>query len=251
MRVISLGSGSKGNATIVEIDGKYLLIDNGFTLRETIKRMDLSPKEIRAVFLTHEHSDHIEGVGALAKAYGLPVHVPVALRNVCEERFIDCEIITHMDTPFIVDGVTVTPFRVPHDAKYTVGYKFEAKGESFACATDLGEARVPVLENLKGVDTVLLESNYDEDMLAGGPYPEALKRRIASRVGHLSNQESAKVSEFLALNGTKKIILAHLSENNNAPEIAYYETAKYLEKMVDKDLKIVLGVAEQDKIKIF
>lgn len=251
MKIISLGSGSKGNATLVEIDGKYLLIDNGFTLREIEKRLEVSPKDISAIFVTHEHSDHVEGVVALAKAYAIPVHAPVVLRGVLEERCPDSEIVTHADNLFTVDGIEVTPFRLPHDARYTVGYKFQKGEDSFATITDLGEIRPSVMENVRGVKAVLLESNYDQTMLRFGPYPEALKRRISGRLGHLSNDDASKFAVELLSSGTETIILGHVSENNNAPEIAYDTTAKYIEKNLNFDTKITLGVAEQNKIKIF
>ena len=251
MKIISLGSGSKGNATLVEIGGVHLLIDNGFTLREITKRLDISFKDIRAVLLTHEHTDHLDGVGAVSRPYGIPVHLPSALTRVCEEKLVDCEIVPHFDKPFSVDGVEITPFRVPHDARYTVGYKLVKGEESFAILTDVGQMRPSIWENVKGVNTVFLESNYDESMLIGGAYPEALKKRIMGTLGHLSNEDSAKVTESLIKEGTKKIILGHLSENNNAPEIAFSVTAKTIEKSGFSLGEIYLGVAEQNKVKIF
>ncbi|MBQ2714395.1 MAG: MBL fold metallo-hydrolase [Clostridia bacterium] len=251
MKVISLGSGSKGNATLIEMDGKYILIDQGFSLKELSRRCDISFKDFSAILLTHEHSDHFLGVGALSKDYSIPVYMPKALDAVCSDRLLDCDVRYHNDVEFEVEGIKVSPFRLPHDARYTVGYKLQKGEQSFACVTDLGEARENLFDNLVGVDTVLLESNYDEEMLKSGPYPEALKRRVSGRLGHLSNQESAKVSARLISKGTKNVILAHLSENNNVPELAYDTTAKYLEKNLNCDVRIRLLVAEQDKVKIF
>lgn len=251
MKVISLGSGSRGNATLVEIAGKYLLIDNGFSLKEIVKRCDISLKDICAVLLTHEHSDHLAGVGALAKEYSIPVYLPQALKNACEDKLLDCDLHFHNDAETIIEGVRVTPFRLPHDAKYTVGYKLVSGEESFASVTDLGEMRENIISQLKGVKCVQIESNYDPVMLIEGSYPEALKKRISGRLGHLSNEDCAKATKTLIDGGAEQIILAHVSENNNAPELAYVTTAKYLEKHLDQDLKIKLGVAEQNKVKLF
>ncbi len=248
MQVISLGSGSRGNSTLVGLDGRYVLIDNGFNLREITKRLVVNPKDISAILLTHEHSDHIEGVSALAQAYGIEVHIPSALKEVTKGKLEGCEVLCHSDGEFEVDGVKVTSFRVPHDAKYTVGYKLERGEESFAHVTDVGEFIRPVLENVSGVKAILIESNYDEEMLRGGAYPPALKRRIEGRLGHLSNTACSLAVEALAKRGTERFILGHLSENNNIPEIAYDKTAKIL---AGAKGEFFLGVASQSKVRIF
>lgn len=248
MEIISLGSGSRGNSTLVHIGGSYILIDNGFTLREISKRLDVSPKDISAVLLTHEHSDHIEGIPAFCKTYGIPVHIPSALKEVTRDKFEECEVICHNDGEFLVDDVKITSFRLPHDAKYTVGYKMEKGEDSFACVTDVGEFIRPVLENVSGVKSILIESNYDEDMLRGGSYPPMLKKRIEGRFGHLSNTACAEVSVILAKRGCERFILGHLSENNNVPEIAYHKTAKALESFGKKTF---IGITNQNKVRIF
>lgn len=248
MRIISLGSGSRGNSTLVHIDGRYVLIDNGFTLRETAKRLPVNPKEISGILLTHEHSDHIEGVSALAKEYDIPVHIPLALKQVTSFKLDGANVICHNDGEFELDGVKVTSFRVPHDAKYTVGYKLERGEHSFACVTDCGEFIKPVLDNVSGVKNILIESNYDLEMLRGGSYPPALKRRIEGRLGHLSNEECARICQILAKKGTQRFILGHLSENNNIPEVAYDKTAKALS---ETNKVVFLGVTSQDKVRDF
>lgn len=247
MEIISLGSGSRGNATLVHIGGSYILIDNGFTLREITKRLDVNPKDISAVLLTHEHSDHIEGIPAFCKTYDIPVHIPSALKEVTKEKLEGIEVVCHQDGEFMVDGAKVRSFRLPHDAKYTVGYRIDKGEDSFACVTDVGEFIRPVFENVAGVNSIIIESNYDEEMLRGGSYPPILKRRIEGRLGHLSNCACAEVAAKLAQRGTERFILGHLSENNNVPEIAYDKTAKALDQFKGARL----GVTSQNKVRIF
>lgn len=248
MDIISLGSGSKGNSTLLSIGGRYILIDNGFNLREFTKRMPVSPKYLSAILLTHEHSDHIDGVGALAKENSIPVYIPSALKEVTVEKLWGANVIPFVDGEMDVDGVKVNSFRLPHDARYTVGYKFERGEDSFAIVTDSGEFTRATYNNIVGAKTVLIEANYDIDMLRGGAYPPILKRRIESRLGHLSNADSAKAVVSLVQKGAKSIILGHISENNNAPELAYDCVQKSLS---ENGLSVPLGFCVQNKVKQF
>ncbi len=248
MDIISLGSGSRGNATLVHIGGSYILIDNGFNLREITRRLPVDPKFISAILLTHEHSDHLEGVPALSREYSIPVYMPTALSEVTRAKTEGVEVVLKNDGESVIDGVKVTAFRVPHDAKYTVGYKLQKENESFASVTDLGEFTGAIFNNLKGTDTVLIESNYDEEMLRGGAYPPILKKRIEGRLGHLSNGNCAEAVVRLGESGTKRFILGHISENNNIPELAY---ARVMEALELSGKKLFVGVSAQDKVRIF
>lgn len=248
MKIVSLGSGSKGNSTLVEIAGKYVLIDDGFSLKETERRMPVTLGEVCAILLTHDHSDHLLGVGEVSRKYGIDVHIPdrlISLRNSYLKE-VNCR--THTDGEWELEGLNVTQFRLPHDATYTVGYKIQKDNESFAIATDLGMARESIIENLKGVNTVFIESNYDCMMLEKGPYPIQLKNRIRGGLGHISNDQAGEVCKILAQSGAKRIVLSHISENNNIPELAYDTVGK---KLAETDTKIVLNFAEQSKVKIF
>ncbi len=248
MNIFSLGSGSKGNSTLLSIGGRYILIDNGFNLREFTKRVPVDPKYLSAILLTHEHSDHLLGVGELAKEYSIPVYIPSALKPVTVEKLWGSETRPFLDGEMDVDGVKVSSFRLPHDATYTVGYKFERGDESFAIVTDCGEFTRAIYNNIVGAKTVLIEANYDIDMLRGGAYPPMLKRRIEGRLGHLSNTDSANAVVSLAKKGVKKFILGHISENNNAPEIAYDCVQKSLS---ENGLNIPLDFCVQNKVKEF
>lgn len=248
MKVISLGSGSKGNATLVEITGSYVLIDNGFTLKETERRIPVSLSEVSAILLTHDHSDHLCGVGETAKKYGIDVHIPDRLIGLRKNYLSGVNSVAHVDGVWDLDGITVTQFRLPHDATYTVGYKLVKGEESFAIVTDLGGIRQSIVENLLGVNVAVIESNYDALMLEKGPYPPQLKRRISGGLGHVSNEQAGELAVRLVESGTKSIVLAHISENNNVPELAYDTVGK---KLALSKLNARLNFAEQTKVKIF
>lgn len=248
MKVISLGSGSKGNATLVEISGTFILIDNGFTLKETERRIPVSMRDIRAVLLTHDHSDHLSGVGDISKKYDIDVHLPDRLIGLRNSYLSGVNSIAHVDGQWVLDGITVTQFRLPHDATYTVGYKLEKGLESFGIVTDLGGVRESIVENLLGVEVAVIESNYDASMLIKGPYPPQLKKRISGGLGHISNDQAGELAVRLVASGTKNVVLAHISENNNIPELAYDVVGR---KLAHSSLNVRLNFAEQSKVKIF
>ena len=248
MKVISLGSGSKGNATLVEISGTYILIDNGFTLKEMERRSPVSLRDIRAVLLTHDHSDHLCGVGDIAKRCCMDVHIPDRLAGLRNSYLGGVNSLSHTDGEWELDGITVTQFRLPHDATYTVGYKLRKGKESFAIATDLGGVRDSIVDNLSGVDVAVIEANYDVSMLEKGPYPPQLKRRIRGGLGQISNDQAGELAVRLAKSSTENIVLAHISENNNIPELAYDTVGK---KLALSGINVRLNFAEQSKVKIF
>ncbi len=224
--ICTLASGSKGNCTYLRYGDTSILIDQGLSLRELKVRanycgIDLS--RIDALFVTHEHSDHIKGVGAFARAYGVPVHIPSAcLSYICKEDGDERYYIPNeQDASVVVKDLKVTPFRVPHDAHYTVGYRISDGKNDVAIATDLGYVGDGTLAKLSGCKAVVLESNHDSLMLAKGRYPQRLKARIAGKNGHLSNDAAGEVAAALAQTGTQKLLLAHLSEENNTPEVAF------------------------------
>ena len=251
--ICTLASGSKGNSIYVRYKDTAILIDQGLSLKELRVRanyrgIDLSQTD--ALFVTHEHSDHVKGVGAFARAYGVPVHLPAACMGHFktedgDERFFlpdDC------DAEIAVKDLSVKPFRVPHDAHYTVGYRISAGREDIAVATDLGFVSDGTLARLSGCKAVVLESNHDALMLEGGRYPRMLKARIAGRNGHLSNDACAETAAALACAGAQKIILAHLSEENNTPEIAFETSRRLLAKRgVKEGDDVLLYVADQFK----
>jgi len=228
MRFASLGSGSQGNALIVEAGGTRLMLDCGFPLRETVSRLaraGLEPSDLAGIIVTHEHADHGDGVFPLARRFGIPVWLThgtlAALRaedggvgEQCALKLIDS------DGAFSVGDVLVHPFTVPHDAREPVQYVLSDGARRIGVLTDTGCSTAHIESALSGCDALVLECNHDPDMLASGPYPPALKARIAGRLGHLDNQTSGAILAALDRSRLKHVIAAHLSQTNNTPELA-------------------------------
>lgn len=227
-----LASGSKGNCLYVEGPEGSLIVDAGLSAKETLRRLDAAgadPERIRAVLITHEHSDHLRGVRALSRRLKVPV-------------FGTNKTLLHADMPddvatvtieggqrFQFAGFDVLPFSIPHDAREPVGFLIERDSFRFGIATDLGYATNLVKERLKGCSALILESNHDEGMLMDGPYPWFLKQRIRGRRGHLSNASSAKMLQTIMHSGLQRVVLAHLSEENNTPDLALTVAREALE----------------------
>ena len=235
-RLCTLYSGSTGNAAYLETPGARILIDAGKctrTLIASLKSIGVDVDTVDAIFITHEHTDHVASLEVLAKKYPIPVHILLksALRykDTQPEALCNCLQI-YEKAPFTVHvgDVTVTSFVTPHDSRASVGYRFEFfDGEQtvrIGYATDIGYITEEIREGLSGCESVVLESNHDVDMLMSGPYPYDLKLRIRSKRGHLSNRDCADFAAELAGQGTRNFLLAHLSEENNYPDLAYDET---------------------------
>ena len=225
MRIVVFASGSSGNCTLLSNGETHLLLDAGISMRRiqgSLARAGLSIDDLSGVLITHEHADHISGLKMLLKHHPLTVYAPrtVAARlwGMLPEAQERTRVIP-VGTPFTLGSVTVRAFHTPHDTDESVGYRLEGEG-SFALATDMGAVTEEVLEGLLGARMVLIEANHDLDMLCDGPYPVYLKRRILSDRGHLSNVDCASLADRLAASGTRRIILGHLSRENNRPEIA-------------------------------
>ncbi|MBQ8606432.1 MAG: MBL fold metallo-hydrolase [Clostridia bacterium] len=221
-RLFVISSGSKNNAVLIENNKKTILIDCGVSLRSlctVYKQLSLDISELCAVFVTHSHSDHTKGLATLKKKLTVPFYSGAEVDG-CER----------ISDKISLDGFEVTAFSCPHDVD-CCGYRVEMETDVFCLATDIGKMTPCILENLKGCQTVMLESNHDIDMLRFGGYPQQLKDRILSDHGHLSNKDCAKTLCLLASEGTlKKAVLAHLSENNNTPLLAKSETRTELMK---------------------
>lgn len=229
---ISLVSGSSANCSLIS-DGKtHILIDCGLSckkLEEALCAVSLTPAEISAIFITHEHSDHVRGLGATARKYKMPVYATLKTHEALNSGILPDVRYLRPDDGFEVGTVGVTPFSIPHDAVDPVGYNFFFGEKKLSYATDIGCMNDYVMSHLKGSLAVLLESNHDYAMLQNGRYPMALKRRIAGEFGHLSNTDAAKTALELVRGGTRHIMLGHLSNENNTPNTAYLETARLLE----------------------
>ena len=228
----SLYSGSTGNAFLLQCNGICILIDAGKSAKalcEAIRSCGRDPDEISAIFVTHEHSDHIKALPVFLKKHPIPVHIPqaCAYKLECEPSAAEhliCHPPIHTEE---LNGIRITSFPTPHDSRGSVGYRIEIPTPNgvyrIGYATDIGYVSPSVKENLMGCHAVVLESNHDPDMLRDGPYPYDLKLRVSSKRGHLSNPDSADFAARLCENGTKSIMLAHLSQENNTPDTAYSE----------------------------
>jgi len=225
MRFASLGSGSEGNGLLVEVGNTRVLIDCGFALRDAIERLerlDVPPETVSAILVTHEHGDHISGVAAFAMRFGTPVWLTFGTLAVVSERFAELPCVRSFDSHdrFAIEGIEVRPFPVPHDAREPVQFVCSDGCWRLGVLTDLGISTAHVEASLSGCDALVLECNHDLDMLANGDYPESLKRRIASRFGHLDNGTAAGLLSRIDVSHLKHLIAAHLSRENNRPELA-------------------------------
>lgn len=227
MDILSLRSGSRGNASLVSGGNTKLLVDcgvSGKSVTSALADVDVYPEDISAIAVTHEHIDHIAGIGVMMRRYHIPVWANAATWMAMESQVgkIDKSLVNIFDngSSFEIGEIGVKPFSIPHDAADPVGYSFMCGDEKVAVATDIGELKKDLFEAIRGSKTVLLESNHDVNMLEIGKYPPQLKRRIRGKLGHLSNDDAGRAAEFLVRLGTERIILGHLSEENNYPELA-------------------------------
>lgn len=227
MDILSLRSGSRGNASLVSGGNTKLLVDcgvSGKSVTSALADVDVYPEDISAIAVTHEHIDHIAGIGVMMRRYHIPVWANAATWTAMESQVgkIDKSLVNIFDndSSFEIGEIGVKPFSIPHDAADPVGYSFMCGDEKVAVATDIGELKKDLFEAIRGSKTVLLESNHDVNMLEISKYPPQLKRRIRGKLGHLSNDDAGRAAEFLVRLGTERIILGHLSEENNYPELA-------------------------------
>ena len=222
-RISVLASGSKGNSVYLEGTDGALLVDAGLSAREILKRMakvGARPDRVRGILLTHEHSDHLRGAGVIARRLGLPVYAtPETLSAAVLPRGV-ATVQIRPGSAVVIMGIEVLPFSTPHDAANPVGFVVSEGAVRVGIATDLGCGTTLVREKLHGCRALVLESNHDERMLMDGPYPWYLKHRVRSRTGHLSNEDSSRLLAELTASELERVYLAHLSEVNNAPDLA-------------------------------
>lgn len=223
MRFASLGSGSRGNGTVIEAGNTLVLVDCGFSLRETelrLTRLGISAGALSAVLVTHEHGDHSNGVRVLANRYRLPVYMTAGTARARHLAEVEYSMIIDGHTPFCVDELTVQPVAVPHDAAEPVQFVFARAGKKLGVLTDLGAITPFVREHYQSCDALLLESNHCADMLARGPYPPSLKLRVGGRFGHLNNDQAASLLREIEKGRLQHLVIAHLSDKNNSLERA-------------------------------
>ncbi|SHJ55936.1 Phosphoribosyl 1,2-cyclic phosphodiesterase [Malonomonas rubra DSM 5091] len=223
MRVCLLASGSRGNSALIEADNCRILVDAGLSGREIEKRLaslELAGEDLDAILVTHEHHDHVGGVGPLARRFDLPVYIDQQTHAALPKlgKIARLELFDAGDT-FSFRDLEISSFSTTHDAINPVGYVIESDEGKVGYATDLGMSTRLVSDQLKACRVLILEANHDEQMLLDGPYPWPLKQRIRSRHGHLSNNESRRLLEDVNWSGLEALFLAHLSEENNCPDL--------------------------------
>ena len=225
MRFACLGSGSRGNALIVERGRTRLMLDCGYPVRETerrLARLGLAPADLAGILITHEHSDHIAGACKFARRHALPMWLTHgtfkglagAASGLLQLNLIDSH------SPFAVDELQLLPFPVPHDAREPAHFVFSDGAHRLGVLTDTGSSTAHIEAMLSSCDALVLECNHDLDMLLNGDYPQYLKERVAGRFGHLDNQSSAGLLAALDRDRLQHLIAAHLSQHNNTPELA-------------------------------
>lgn len=235
MRFAVLGSGSSGNALVVRAGNTLVLVDAGFSGRDMERRLGLlgvAPSEIQGIVVTHDHGDHTRGMGVFARRHGTPLHLTDRTREACAKLLTGAEVI-HLyrpGRPFSVGDVRVEPFITVHDAADPVGVALadECTGLRLGVATDLGRPTAQIRHALSGCDFLILEANHDEVLLANAPYPWSVKRRIASSHGHLSNEAAARFAVELLHPRLAGVLLAHLSNESNRPDVALKVVGKAL-----------------------
>ena len=223
MQFAILGSGSKGNATLVRADNTALLIDCGFTVQETLNRMaaiNFDPMQLSAILVTHEHGDHSKGVVPLSRRLGVPVYASAGTAIALKwHDKLSISVLSGGQLTRIGD-LEVLPVVVPHDAREAYQFVISSPQGRLGILTDLGHITPHVVEAYQDIDVLLLEANHDLAMLEAGPYPPALKRRVGGPWGHLNNQQSAEFLQQLNLAQLQHIVIAHISGQNNDPEQA-------------------------------
>lgn len=234
--IYPLCSSSKGNCCYIGTESDGILIDAGVGIRNFAAQMALigvPEQAVRAIFITHEHSDHISGLARLDAKLRVPVYTaPGTADELCRKRVMASEHLFFTQQETVLQNLSVVPFRTSHDAAESQGYRvtFES-GEQVAVCTDLGLVSDTVHEAINGCKTVMIESNYEPDLLALGKYPYFLKQRIAGKFGHLSNADAAEEMRWLLQSGTEQFVLGHLSEENNRPDIAYHSAVEGLQQI--------------------
>ncbi len=236
MRFASIGSGSDGNGTLVQAESQgTVLVDCGFSAREALSRMGelgVVAEDLAAILVTHEHGDHIKGVARLANLCRIPVYTTWGtwaskLNGVLDDALF--KLITPHEEAFEVAGLRVQPVAVPHDAREPCQFVLEQDGKRLGLLSDVGSVTPHMVDSYQGCDALLLECNHDLTMLAEGPYPPSLKRRVSGPLGHLNNRQSADMLSQLERSAMQHLVVAHISQKNNHPDLA-------LEALLDNDI---------------
>lgn len=254
----TIASGSSGNCTFLQAGEERILIDVGISGKKALsglEEMGVDPATIQGIFITHEHSDHIKGVGILSRKLNIPIYATqIAWDHMLEENMLgkiaeENQKVIEKDVALHIGGLAITPYSIYHDAVDPVGYVFEYNGKKIVLATDLGKVDRKLVANLYGAHGILLEFNHDIHMVEVGSYPFPLKKRILGDFGHLSNELAAKVLTHIYHEDMQWVILGHLSKDNNLPDLAYLTAKNALEEQnirIGEDITVT--VANRDTI---
>ena len=250
----SLYSGSTGNSLFVETKNTRILVDAGESakkIQESLSNIEVDIETIDGILVTHEHIDHVKGLGTLSKKYNIPVYANIETWNAMpkQESKIEChnKKLFSPNDRFEIGDLTIFPFSIPHDAANPCGFNISFESSKISIATDLGHIDSYILKHLENSSFVLLESNYDPNILKCSSYPYSLKQRIAGPNGHLSNDTAGKVISHLVNSGLKSVMLGHLSKENNFPELAYKTVVEELMQHDYNESAIRLSVATRYK----
>lgn len=247
----SLYSGSTGNSSLIQTENTKILIDAGESAKkisEALYSINIEPTQIDAILITHEHSDHIKGVGTFSKKYNVPVYANTETWNAMstQREKINNENIKYFNfKKFDIGDLSILPFSIPHDAANPCGFNVYYNNKKISVATDIGHMTTDIVSNLTNSSFILLEANYDPNILKCSSYPYSLKQRIAGPNGHLSNDAAGETISYLVKHGLNTVMLGHLSKENNFPELAYKTVVEQLiENNVNEDL-FNLSVADR------
>lgn len=248
MKLIPLYSGSSGNSSLIIAGKSKILIDAGMTgkaITSALSELNVIPGEISAILVTHDHIDHTKGVGVLSRRYDLPVYANAgtwdAMHGIIGEISQRNTRVFNTNEDFYIGDINITPFKTPHDARESVGFTLAHIGRKLLYATDIGCVRDELIANAVESNLAFIEANHDIEMLKCGPYPYQLKQRILSDKGHLSNDNCAKLLIKLHALGIRAAILAHLSNENNTPELAFNTVTDILEANSIRDMKLCVA----------
>ena len=234
MQFASLGSGSKGNSTLIRVDNTLVMVDCGFSVRETVRRMArlcVDPSQLDAILVTHEHSDHSSGVAALSRKFQIPVYLTHGTSSTgrCDDTFKQC--LFDCEDDFRIGSLSVKAVAVPHDAMEPCQYRLSGGGRTLGILTDLGSITPHVIANFRTCHGLLLEFNHDLPLLMEGPYPPHLKERVGGDWGHLNNQQAVDLLAEINHAEMRYLVVAHISEKNNSRQLAEYALLSLLDSL--------------------
>ena len=254
IKFCSLYSGSSGNSLLVKTENTKILIDAGVSSKKietALNNINIEPNSLDGILITHEHSDHVQGLGTFAKKYDLPVFVNQKTLDAMpkqKEKIAEKNInLIRIEEKFEINDLKIKPFSIPHDAANPCGFNIFKDNKKISIATDIGHMTNGIIKNLEDSIFILLESNYDPDVLMYSKYPYQLKSRIAGPTGHLSNEIAGKTISHLMKSGLQEAVLGHLSKESNFPELAYKTVMEEIMSNNSSNTPIKLSVAQRDQ----